>query len=312
MLLTGVCNFKCPYCRGFETLSESCGQIGTEQAMMGLSIWIAEGLRNVRFSGGEPTYHPELGKFISFCKSGGVQRIAISTNGSRDFSLYEKLIGYGVNDFSISLDACCASFGDKMAGVRGKWDKVTENIKRISEVSYVTVGIVLTDDNVEQALDTVRLAHDLGVADIRIISAAQYNELLRCFERIDDHILDAHPILKYRVNNICSGRNVRGITETDCHRCHLIKDDSVIAGNKNESWHFPCVIYMREGGRAIGKVHSGMREDRIAWFESHDTFEDPICRKNCLDVCIDYNNKCQNNKGEENERTESRSIPVVV
>jgi hypothetical protein len=38
------------------------------------------------------------------------------------------------------------------------------------------------------------------------------------------------------------------------------------------------------------------REERNAWFETHNSHEDPICAKNCLDVCIDYNNKCESFK----------------
>jgi hypothetical protein len=54
--------------------------------------------------------------------------------------------------------------------------------------------------------------------------------------------------------------------------------------------HFPCIVYMREGGQAIGNINCDMREDRYQWFKNHDTHNDPICQKNCLDVCIDYNN----------------------
>ena len=31
--------------------------------------------------------------------------------------------------------------------------------------------------------------------------------------------------------------------------------------------------------------------ERKEWFENHNTHKDPICKKNCLDVCISYNNK---------------------
>ena len=34
-----------------------------------------------------------------------------------------------------------------------------------------------------------------------------------------------------------------------------------------------------------------MREERYKWAMEHDTKKDPICSKNSLDVCIDYNNK---------------------
>jgi hypothetical protein len=67
----------------------------------------------------------------------------------------------------------------------------------------------------------------------------------------------------------------------------LVKDDSVVAGK----WHFPCVIHMREGGEPIGEVNENMYEDRKKWSLNHNTHQDPICVKNCLDCLVDYNNK---------------------
>jgi molybdenum cofactor biosynthesis enzyme MoaA len=287
MILTNACNFKCPYCRGLREDIRKTMPIS--RAKMVLENWISQGLKNVRFSGGEPTLYKHLNELVKICKAGNVEHIAISTNGSNTFEVYEQLIKDGVNDFSISLDACCASYGEMMAGIPGMWDIVVENIKKISKLTYVTVGVVLTEETIDTVKDIVKFAHDLGVTDIRLISAAQYNRVLEMIKDIPEEILDSHPILKYRVQNAKMGSNVRGIQDSDTTHCHLVKDDSVVAGE----YHFPCVIYMREGGNAIGKVSEHMREERVKWFETHNSHLDPICRKNCLDVCIDANNKME-------------------
>jgi len=57
--------------------------------------------------------------------------------------------------------------------------------------------------------------------------------------------------------------------------------------------HYPCIIYLREWGDPIGELGAQTRIDRLRWAQEHDTHEDPICRKNCLDVCVDYNNKAR-------------------
>ena len=41
----------------------------------------------------------------------------------------------------------------------------------------------------------------------------------------------------------------------------------------------------------IGKITDDIRAQRKEYFENHNTFEDDICRENCLDICIFYNNK---------------------
>lgn len=287
LILTDRCNFKCPYCR--EMRNECQGSISLERAKYIVDLWTDDGLRNIRFSGGEPTMWKGLLELVMYTKrKESIRRIAISTNGSADFSYYNLLHLAGVDDFSISLDACCSSTGDKMAGVSGQWKKVIRNIERLSELTYVTVGIVLTPENIKEGINTIILADKLGVSDIRIISSAQFNGELKQFVKTE-RLAIKYPILKYRLNNLKRHRSVRGIKDEDSFKCHLIKDDMCIAGD----YHFPCIIYFREGGNPIGKVSSNMRKKRMDWFGRYTTHVDDICWKNCLDVCIDYNNKAR-------------------
>jgi GGDEF domain-containing protein len=267
------------------------GDLALSDAMRVLDFWSEKkGLKNVRFSGGEPTLYHGLVHLVEYAKTLGVERIAISTNGSADTDLYRKLIEAGVNDMSISLDACCSDFGKKMCGgISGAWERVIDNIRILSQLTYVNLGMVFTEDTVSELAKTVEFGHSLGVADIRVISAAQYDRTLEGLKNIPQGILDAHPILKYRVNNAIAGRNVRGLRPDDCRRCSLVMDDGVVVGD----CHYPCIIYMREGGNPIGKVGPEMRQERIRWMNEHDIHTDPICLKNCLDVCIDYNNRFQ-------------------
>jgi len=296
MILTGACNFKCPYCRGVKSYSRDCqGHLDYEIASKVLSYWIDDGLKAIRFSGGEPTLYPRLIDLVKMANS--VNHIAISSNGSAPRELYASLLSAGVNDFSISLDACCTLDAEKMAGRTGYFDDVVSNIKWLSKETYVTVGIVLTEETQSTVGSVVEFAHKLGVSDIRIITAAQYNGPPSSLESISGEILDAHPILKYRVNNLLSGKNVRGIGFSDTNRCHLVKDDSAVAGK----WHFPCVIYMREGGEPIGEIGETMRSDRYAWSQKHNTHNDPICATNCLDCLVEYNNLVESHTGGNND-----------
>ena len=292
MIITEYCNFKCHYCRGLDSKiygERKIKELSFDEIKRNIDLWCSETpLENIRFSGGEPTLHKNIIEIISYAKRKGINRIAISTNGSNKIELYKKLIEAGCNDFSISLDACCADDGDKMAGeIKDSWKKVVENIEEIAKHTYVTVGVVLTPENIDKTIDTINFAHKLGVADIRIISSAQWNQPIPRLNEVNDKIKESHPILRYRIKHFAEGKNVRGMVESDSKKCALVLDDSVIAGD----FHFPCVIYMREKGEAIGKVSENMRTERLEWFKDHNCFEDKICRENCLDVCIDYNNK---------------------
>jgi MoaA/NifB/PqqE/SkfB family radical SAM enzyme len=286
LILTDACNFKCPYCRGLR--SDIKGTMSFERATSIIDLWAKDNLQNIRLSGGEPTVYPKIVELVAYAKSKSITRIAMSTNGSADMELYKQLIEAGVNDFSISLDACCSAYGDKMAGgINGIWEKVINNIIEISKLTYVSVGVVLTEETMKDVNDIVKFADDLGVKDIRIIPSAQFNGFMDVAKFIEPEILAKHPILNYRVSNIVNNRHVRGIQDEDNHRCPLVLDDMAIAGN----YHFPCIIYMREQGNPIGVIGGNMRKERERWFKNHDTHCDQICKKNCLDVCIDYNNK---------------------
>lgn len=285
LILTGRCNFRCPYCRHVVGRD-----LGVVQALATIHLWLDEGLKHIRFSGGEPTLYRELPLLVTTARLGGigVNRIALSTNGSAPLSMYEHLLECGVNDLSISLDACCAEDGDKMAGgVRGAWEHVCENIRALSRVCYVTVGVVLTQENTAQLNQTCRLAHDLGVADIRVIPAAQNGSSLQA--TVDDDLLAAHPILKYRMENVRAGKPVRGLRPCDPSRCPLVLDDVAVMGD----CHYPCIIYLREHGDPIGRLGPQMRQERAEWARTHDTQADRICKANCIDVCVEYNRRSQ-------------------
>jgi molybdenum cofactor biosynthesis enzyme MoaA len=297
MILTNKCNFNCPYCRGLR--KDIDRELSFDEARNILNIWVKQGLKNIRFSGGEPTLWPHLVSLISICLINKVEKIAISTNGSANYGVYERLINHGVNDFSISLDSCCAAVGDKMAGGKtGAWQKVVDNIRNIRKnypKVYVSVGVVVNEENIHQFVDTVEFAESLGVSDIRFIPSAQFNQLLTEAEKIPEMLLKKYPILNYRVQNIKNGRNVRGLQKHDCQNCYLVLDDMAVAGE----YHFPCIIYMREQGNPIGKIGPNVRSERLDWMLNHDCQNDPICKKNCLDVCIDYNNKVEEIRNKE-------------
>lgn len=295
LLLTDRCNFHCPYCRGLRR--DCMGDMPLSIALNVLDCWIGDGLKNVRFSGGEPTLYPHLADLVQRCKYGNVEHIAISTNGSAPFNYYQDLIELGVNDLSISLDSGCCSIGNKMTGgIKGSWDKVVENIRKISQLTYVSIGMVFTQENFDTCIQDVMFAYSLGVADIRVIPSAQYNKVLFKLRELPPGVLDKYPILKYRVNHIRTKVPVRGLQPKDTNKCPLVLDDMAIAGK----WHFPCVIYLREGGEPIGKINPRMREQRKDWYEHHNTHTDRICSGNCLDVCRDYNNKVWGNEVESN------------
>lgn len=286
LILTDRCNFKCAYCRGIKKPFQ--GDLTFNKAVEVIDLWCNGNLHNIRFSGGEPTIWEGLVDLVRYTKNKkSIQHIAISTNGSASLELYLKLFDSGVNDFSISLDACCAMTADTMAGVDSHFYHICETIRVLSRLTYVTVGVVIDNRNADEIEKIIKYATDLGVSDIRIIPSAQDNRALNI------NVTTDYRILNYRLENMINNRHVRGIKDGDCTYCHLVKDDMVILNN----FHFPCIIYMREQGNPIGSVDNKsifeIRTERKQWFNNTDTRENLICRNNCLDVCIEHNNRVE-------------------
>lgn len=282
LLVTARCNFNCTYCRKFLMTD-----ISVDDGFYVINKWASNGLKNIRFSGGEPTLHPHLIDFVKYAKTKGVQRIAISTNGSAEESLYSKLLDAGVNDFSISLDSCCQKeMEDLSGGTCNKkiWDKLLYNIEWLSSQTYVTLGVVVTQVNINSISTLITRAVEMGVSDVRIITASQWLPWVN----IPIGSKTKFPILNYRMTSINNHVPMRGLGSFDCNRCKLVLDDMCVV----DGYHYPCIIYFREQGKPIGKFSGikNVREQRRFWAENHNTHSDNICLSQCLDVCRDYNN----------------------
>ena len=284
ILLSDKCNLKCPYCRGLENK----GDLSIPYVKDILGYLYKENLVNIRLSGGEPTLYPFLKEIIWDCNKAGIKRIAISTNGTVERKLYKDLISLGVNDFSISLDSGCCSMGEIMTGGNKEaWGKTVDNIKYLSQHCYVTVGVVFNEINYYNAVETIAYIDSLNPSDIRVIPSAQYNKAVPQLVNLPKITLKKYPILNYRIKNFRKGKSFRGLTSKDCPKCYLVLDDIAISGK----YQFPCIIYLREQGKFISIMDKDFRQKRVDWFKKHNSFEDNICRNNCLDVCVDYNNR---------------------
>lgn len=282
LVITERCNFACPYCR-----THTGRHLRIEHAEQVIRLWAEQGLFALMLTGGEPTLHPDLLSMVTFAKGLGIRRVGLGTNGAADPNLYLRLADAGVDDFSISLDADNAADGALLSGREPSiWHKVVDNIRRLAARTRVTIGVVVTEANAGRAAEVVRFALDLGVADVRVNPAAQYTRYLPPMD-LDPGLVKSHPILAWRMRNRAQGIGVRGLADHDPDRCWLVLDEMTVKGDE----HYPCFIYLREGGRPIGPFGHDVREQRARWMQGHRPKADPICRSHCPDCLLAFNRR---------------------
>jgi MoaA/NifB/PqqE/SkfB family radical SAM enzyme len=234
-------------------------------------------LRHIQLTGGEPTVYKDLGTLCDFIKKENHEiKIGLSSNGSANYAFYDKL---NVNMFSISLDDYDSSILKKR-GYKNV-NKIVGNIQQLSKDYYVNVGLVIDKLNCDRIEDIIDYILDLGVSDIKL-SVSTKDVVFPNFGKKD---YSRYPILNYRVNRFRNGKTMRGIPDCDHFKCELVKNDISIVGDK----HYPCLVYAREGGQAIGFLNNFTYADRTAWYISHQPEKDTICKKYCMDFKCEYN-----------------------
>jgi MoaA/NifB/PqqE/SkfB family radical SAM enzyme len=266
--VTGRCNFSCHYCNPFYgdiDFTKICNFIDKEKGS----------LKHIQLTGGEPTEYGFLSELCRFINDREI-RLGISTNGSADYNFYRSL---NADRFSISLD----DYDTAILIGRGyrHVNHVLENIRRLSEVGYVDVGVVVDKLNYDRIHKIITYILSLGVADIKL-SVSTHDGVMPLIGKKE---YSEYPILNYRVKRFRSGLNMRGIAPEENFKCELMRNDISIL----EDCHYPCLVYAREGGSPIGRIDGDVRGDRDKWYAQHDPKTDAICKEFCMDFKCEFN-----------------------
>jgi len=289
LIVTEKCNLRCVYCN-----KHSGDHMPLEQALRVIDAWAGHGLSTVMISGGEPTVYPDLPAVVSAFRRRGLASIILATNGTDRPDSYRRLMELGVTELSVSLDSGDRSRAATIHGTDiGVWDRVVETIRALSREARVVVGLILNEHNQDTIVDDLAFIDSLGPSDIKLTPSSHYSDLSRIADiarRIPAQLIERYTFLGYRMRRVLAGRPLKTLRRGDSRHCWLSMDDMAIAGRQ----HYPCYIYLRESGAPIGQVCDDMgavREQRLAWIQSHDTHADPICSSHCVDFYIDYNNR---------------------
>jgi len=130
---------------------------------------------NINVSGlGEPFLNPDIFKIIKYAKEKG-SAVNCASNFTRVGDKIDKILESGIDQIKISVDAAKRETFYKIRA-RDLYDTLTGNIRELRELKgkrdvekpSLRFNYALQQDNIDELLDTIRLAHELNVPGIYV------------------------------------------------------------------------------------------------------------------------------------------------
>lgn len=152
-IVTGLkCNLRCVFCYYRDSLDAANRPLA--RIRRDISYAFRRGIREIDFSGGEPTVHPDLPRIISLAKETGIQRVCIISNAWRlaDRDYLRSLKTAGLDEILFSLHGPNEDIHDRMTAVPGSFRKIREALGHA-----VAEGIAVRTNTVVNRLNYNRL-----------------------------------------------------------------------------------------------------------------------------------------------------------
>ncbi|MEO1941397.1 MAG: GTP 3',8-cyclase MoaA, partial [Campylobacterales bacterium] len=170
--ITSRCNFRCLYCMpntpfDLEPREEL---LSFEELFQFLKIAIDEGVRKVRFTGGEPLLRRDIEKLIQMVRNYSPElELTMTTNGYYLSEFAEKLKKAGMDRVNISLDSLSPAKAEKIAQ-REVLSRVLAGIDRALEVGLGVKlnSVIMAGINSDEVVKLLEFAREKGVV-IRFI-----------------------------------------------------------------------------------------------------------------------------------------------
>ncbi|WP_296149545.1 GTP 3',8-cyclase MoaA [uncultured Flavobacterium sp.] len=152
--LTDNCNLRCFYCMPEESydFAPASRLMQTDEILKLSEIFVAEGVKKIRLTGGEPLVRKDAGKIISLLSNLPVE-LTLTTNGTRIHDYIHVLKDANIKSLNISLDTLKADQFEKITR-RNQFQLVMDNINLLlSEGFIVKINIVVMNGLNDQEIN---------------------------------------------------------------------------------------------------------------------------------------------------------------
>jgi len=192
-----LCNNRCRFCVQGDKRYRY-GEKTKEQVMRELKEAREKGIREVVFTGGEPTIHPNIIELVKYASELGYKRIQIQTNG-RTLAVkgfVDALVEAGANEFSPALHGHIPQLHDFLTRSPGSWRQTVRGIKNVKEYGLpVITNTVVTKPNYRFLGSIAELLVKLGVDQYQFAFVHALGEAWKNFDSIVPRISLAAPYI---------------------------------------------------------------------------------------------------------------------
>ncbi|KAG7198200.1 hypothetical protein KM043_005610 [Ampulex compressa] len=171
--ITERCNLRCMYCMPAEgvKLTKKENILTTDEIIKLADLFVKEGVRKIRLTGGEPTVRKDIVDIVARLKElAGLQQVAITTNGLTLTRQLPSLQRAGLDAINISLDTLKQERFEMFTRRKG-WAKVRAAIDLAIQLGYNPVKIncvIMRGFNDDELINFVDLTKEHPI-DVRFI-----------------------------------------------------------------------------------------------------------------------------------------------
>jgi molybdenum cofactor biosynthesis enzyme MoaA len=313
---TYACNLACPYCKTIVRTPDDVKRLPQRASTItrdGFAAILAslghDTIRHLHLTGGEATLLKDLPEMVRMARAHGVGHISLTSNGTLPLTRFQALADAGLDELRVSIDARDAVIGAHMTGRPGMWATSAAHLASLaardpaSRRVFVIANTVLSETNRHDLAAIVRFLIGCGVDDVKLITAVDEKQFLGDFagagaalaeieQMLGDVPAGAFPLLRRKLQTVFDPaaiglEHVAAAPDPDW-RCYIPLTERTVDG----MYYYPCSVYLREGGRALGSVLESADEQRAksaAFVRDGRCLQDEICTKYCLHCTRSFN-----------------------
>jgi len=164
---TKACMLACKHCRASAILEPLPGELSHEEALRLLDDMAGFGkpLPILVFTGGDPLMRKDIWSLVERAKELGFRvALAPAVSPLLSDSTIKRMVEYGVDGVSISIDGARPETHDSIRGIPGVFKRSLEVVRKMIDAGLrVQINTAVMRDNVLELPDMVKLLKELGV-----------------------------------------------------------------------------------------------------------------------------------------------------